>query len=1053
MKIKTCSLLRATVLRLVCATAAALLPVTKAQPTTAIFYKYQVVAKTGDHDHAGRTFVSFGRWVSINDAGTVAFQGSVQDAGGGIRQNVFTSPVGAPPAQPVLSTSPAYELLQPPAVPGQEFTGPQINNFDEVLVWRHLDATVVYLLDGSNMTAPMTYQELWGANATGMPLRLICSGNGGVSGAEWLFFMFKNPATGHLLPSAFDPNSPWVHAMGRRNEAFGSLNNAGQVAYCAFDGSKYYLASETAASPASGAIQLTGNPRRVKLADNGTILAHLEQSGFQEIALFSFDLKTKVTVASTANGFSSLGQSPNISDDGHVTVFCGNLGNPVALPATYPPTANMQSGPGLFAAVDDGAGHRILLRLAGARADLGYDNSFQPIGFATIDANAWSSVCRVSLGPPGLDGDDLVVSFIATPAAQSPASLFTGAKGIWTVRGTLSQQGVIIDYRRTGLMPAVQVGDQIEGDAINDVALYDSVAIVAQEEGGLTTRSSRHGEHRLAFWASTPSGDRIVRATYLDSDEDCLPDHWEQNGVTVAGILVDLPAMGADAFHKDLFIHADWMEPTATYAFNHRALRFVSDAFRDAPVANPDGQSGIHLHVDAGQRSLMDPVRRTAWGALSKAGTMSYQPLIGSFAAGAYVWHDVDAVKRLHYVPAGRSGIFHYALFAHAYTSPPRSGRSREIPGSDFLLTLGQMPLPDGTPKAGGTVNQQAGTFMHELGHNLGLRHGGSGDEENKPNYLSIMNYRFQFTGLLVSGSHGIEDLISGLREWNYSTRKLPDLDENNLREAVGISDPDHHFTLWSGPCDSTVDYFQALPYPAVDWDCDGALTPGAVSIDLNAHGKAVLAGFNDWPAVVFDGGAGIGGAGAAGVGLDSTNTAVDEPMIAELMALIPPGLEDDEAIAPVDEVEYSPDSGLTPLTVAFDGTASADPVGTIASWVWDFGDGSTNSGPAVVHTYVTPGVYFATLNVQNDKGLWNRSSVRNRVVVAAPFSLSAKQVDPGRVEIALIGQADVTYRLESSGDLSDWAHVAFLSSTNGATRFTNGVSGTVWRFYRASLP
>ena len=37
---------------------------------------------------------------------------------------------------------------------------------------------------------------------------------------------------------------------------------------------------------------------------------------------------------------------------------------------------------------------------------------------------------------------------------------------------------------------------------------------------------------------------------------------------------------------------------------------------------------------------------------------------------------------------------------------------------------------------------------MHEFGHNLGLRHGGGDGVNYKPNYLSIMNYAFQFVGL-----------------------------------------------------------------------------------------------------------------------------------------------------------------------------------------------------------------------------------------------------------------------------------------------------------------
>ena len=63
----------------------------------------------------------------------------------------------------------------------------------------------------------------------------------------------------------------------------------------------------------------------------------------------------------------------------------------------------------------------------------------------------------------------------------------------------------------------------------------------------------------------------------------------------------------------------------------------------------------------------------------------------------------------------------------------------------------------------------QAGTFMHELGHNLGLRHGGTDESNYKPNYLSVMNYAFQFYGLIKNNSQG---------NFDYSRFKLADLDE-----------------------------------------------------------------------------------------------------------------------------------------------------------------------------------------------------------------------------------------------------------------------------------
>ncbi|MFT4258387.1 PKD domain-containing protein [Microbacterium sp.] len=54
---------------------------------------------------------------------------------------------------------------------------------------------------------------------------------------------------------------------------------------------------------------------------------------------------------------------------------------------------------------------------------------------------------------------------------------------------------------------------------------------------------------------------------------------------------------------------------------------------------------------------------------------------------------------------------------------------------------------------------------------------------------------------------------------------------------------------------------------------------------------------------------------------------------------------------------------------VAFDGSASADPDGTIASYAWDFGDGTTGTGASVTHTYASAGTFTATLTVTDDSG------------------------------------------------------------------------------------
>jgi PKD repeat protein len=64
------------------------------------------------------------------------------------------------------------------------------------------------------------------------------------------------------------------------------------------------------------------------------------------------------------------------------------------------------------------------------------------------------------------------------------------------------------------------------------------------------------------------------------------------------------------------------------------------------------------------------------------------------------------------------------------------------------------------------------------------------------------------------------------------------------------------------------------------------------------------------------------------------------------------------------------PYSGTAGHLVSFDGRASRDPDGTIASYVWDFGDGTPPaSGATFVHTYATAGSFTATLTVTDNSG------------------------------------------------------------------------------------
>jgi hypothetical protein len=57
-------------------------------------------------------------------------------------------------------------------------------------------------------------------------------------------------------------------------------------------------------------------------------------------------------------------------------------------------------------------------------------------------------------------------------------------------------------------------------------------------------------------------------------------------------------------------------------------------------------------------------------------------------------------------------------------------------------------------------------------------------------------------------------------------------------------------------------------------------------------------------------------------------------------------------------------------LTVVVDGASSYDPDGTIVSFDWDFGDGTSATGVTATHTYQIVGTYEITLTVTDDYGL-----------------------------------------------------------------------------------
>jgi len=81
-------------------------------------------------------------------------------------------------------------------------------------------------------------------------------------------------------------------------------------------------------------------------------------------------------------------------------------------------------------------------------------------------------------------------------------------------------------------------------------------------------------------------------------------------------------------------------------------------------------------------------------------------------------------------------------------------------------------------------------------------------------------------------------------------------------------------------------------------------------------------------------------------------------------------------------------------LTCNFDSSASYDPDGTIAGYVWRFGDGTDGSRPAITsHTYAASGTYIVTLTATDNAGVTGSKSA-SVTVTLMPESMHVGDLD-----------------------------------------------------------
>jgi PKD repeat protein len=133
-----------------------------------------------------------------------------------------------------------------------------------------------------------------------------------------------------------------------------------------------------------------------------------------------------------------------------------------------------------------------------------------------------------------------------------------------------------------------------------------------------------------------------------------------------------------------------------------------------------------------------------------------------------------------------------------------------------------------------------------------------------------------------------------------------------------------------------------------------------------------------------------------------------------------------------------------TGLTCSFEGGASSDLDGTIQTYGWDFGDGTSGSGRTVSHTFARAGSYTVTLMVTDNEGATAGTSK-----AVNPISLTArgyKQNGEQKVDLAWNGVAGTSYDLYRNG-----ARIATVQ----ATVYTDNLNrkGSATYTYRVCTP
>jgi FG-GAP repeat len=304
------------------------------------------------------------------------------------------------------------------------------------------------------------------------------------------------------------------------------------------------------------------------------------------------------------------------------------------------------------------------------------------------------------------------------------------------------------------------------------------------------------------------AGSAYIFEVGLDTDGDGLLDDWELNGIPYTGgdgVTRRFMLPGADPNYKDLYVEVDAM---SGLSLSSTSISMLETAFNFAPVSNPDGFDGINLHILTDDTNLPHVA---VWQ------TDGCWPL--DFDSWRLNWYGTGVERSDPEFPSlleAKAKAYRYCIVADT-AGPDKVGGCAPIPGDNLVIYIGASHLND---------SDHAAAFMHELGHNLGLDHGGGDGLNGKPNYPSIMNYVLAYD---TPWNHAFWQM-------DYSREGIVSflsLNESALDENIGVGTPASYYANYAMPfgvnaLDGSGNTVRKIMYVSLDgWKTDFGDTAG----------------------------------------------------------------------------------------------------------------------------------------------------------------------------------------------------------------------------------